>query len=119
MQPVEIDPAGLAANSPGAKLDFGKNRLGLVLLDFSRALQAVGEVGTYGAKKYSDGGWRHVDDGERRYTDAMLRHLFKEGAGELRDSDTTILHAAHTAWNALARLDLMMRRMEQGKVAEK
>ena len=34
----------------GVKLDEGKNRLGLILGGFSRALWEVGRVGTFGAK---------------------------------------------------------------------
>lgn len=109
---TEADPNGRNPHDKGAKLDAGKNRLGLVLGEFSRALQAVGEVGTYGANKYTENGWIEVPDGEARYTDAMLRHYFKESAGELRDPDTSLLHAAHLAWGALARLDLMLRRLE-------
>ena len=52
--PLEADPLGKKPNEEGAKLDAGKNRLGLVLLSFSRSLQEVGKVGTYGANKYSD-----------------------------------------------------------------
>lgn len=107
--PVESDPTGRTAHEAGAKLDYGKNRLGLVVGGFSRALQAVGEVGTYGANKYTDNGWIEVPDGVNRYTDAMYRHLMKEAGGEQRDEDTELLHAAHAAWNALARLDLMLR----------
>lgn len=107
--PVETDPTGRGAHEAGAKLDRGKNRLGLVVGGFSRALQAVGEVGTYGANKYTDNGWIEVPDGVNRYTDAMYRHLMKEASGEQRDEDTELLHAAHAAWNALARLDLMLR----------
>lgn len=107
---LEADPNGKRPNEAGAKLDAGKNRLGLVLFGFSRALQAVGEVGTYGAEKYTDNGWVEVQDGERRYTDAMLRHLMREATGEERDPDTDLRHAAHAAWNALARLDLALRK---------
>lgn len=106
---AERDPLGRDAHQAGAKLDAGKNRLGLVLLSFARALDAVGQVGTYGANKYTDNGWVDVPDGVNRYTDAMLRHLLKEAVGESHDPDTDLLHAAHTAWNALARLDLMLR----------
>lgn len=106
---TELDPHGKAPSEAGAKLDAGKNRLGLVLFGFARALQEVGKVGTYGANKYTDSGWISVPDGERRYTDAMLRHLLCEAAGEACDPDTELLHAAHAAWNALARLDLMLR----------
>lgn len=108
----EHDPLGKHPRERGAKLDAGKNRLGLVLLSFSRALQEVGKVGTLGAAKYTDDGWIDVPDGMRRYTDALLRHLMKEGEGELQDPDTGLHHAAHAAWNALARLDLMLRETE-------
>jgi len=110
---AEADPFGKEAHEPGAKLDADKNRLGLVLLGFSRALQEVGKVGTYGAGKYSDSGWIAVPDGQQRYTDALLRHLMREADGEQNDPDTQLCHAAHTAWNALARLDLLLR--EQGR----
>ncbi len=105
----EKDPNGLNPHQPGAKLDAGKPRPGLVLGGFASALQAVTEVGTYGARKYTDNGWKDVPNGIDRYTDAMHRHLLAEAAGELRDRDTGILHAAHAAWNALARLDLLIR----------
>ena len=106
---AEADPGGKHQNEIGAKLDAGKNRLGLVLCGFARALQAVGAVGTYGAHKYTDNGWIDVPDGERRYTDAMLRHLLSDAASEECDPDTGLRHAAHAAWNALARLDLALR----------
>ena len=112
---VERDPTGRQAGEAGAKLDDGKNRLGLVMFGFARALQEVGKVGTYGAKKYSDNGWMDVPDGERRYTDAMCRHLLKEATGEKNDPDSGLLHAAQVSWNALARLELMMRKLEQTK----
>lgn len=107
---LESDPHGKSPHEAGAKLDAGKNRPGLVLFSFARALDAVTAVGTYGANKYSDNGWITVPDGERRYTDAMMRHLLKEAGGETHDKDTELLHAAHAAWNALARLDLMLRK---------
>lgn len=106
---LERDPNGKAASEPGAKLDAGKCRLGLVLNGFARALHEVGRVGTYGARKYSDNGWSQVSGGVERYTDAMYRHLLMEATGEPLDPDTNLRHAAHAAWNALARLDLMLR----------
>lgn len=106
---VEKDPNGVDQHAAGAKLDAGKNRLGLVLGGFSKALWAVGEVGTAGANKYSDNGWVEVPNGQARYTDAMLRHQFKELSGEKIDPDLGVLHAAQVAWNALARLELMLR----------
>lgn len=100
---------------PGVKLDAGKPRLGLVFMTMARALQEVGEVATFGADEYSDNGRLSVPGGERRYTDAMLRHLMEEAVGNERDAKSELRHAAHTAWNALARLDLMIRREEGTK----
>lgn len=107
---VETDPTGKSAHQPGAKLDQGKNRLGLVINGFARALEEVGKVGTYGAEKYTDNGWQDVPDGINRYTDAMYRHLIAEAKGEEIDPETNQLHAAQAAWNALARLDKILRR---------
>lgn len=109
----ERDPNGKSQHESGSKLDHGKNRLGLVLLAFSRALKEVGEVGTFGANKYTDNGWLNVPNGIERYTDAMLRHLLQEAMGEKIDPDSQMLHSAQVAWNALARLELQMR--EYGK----
>lgn len=106
---IEVDPTGKGQHEQGAKLDAGKNRLGLVLLGFSSSLAEVGRVGTYGAGKYSDNGWMQVDNGEARYTDAMFRHLVAEQVDGKFDVDTGLLHAAHAAWNALARLDFMLK----------
>lgn len=115
----EHDPYGLSAHTPGAKLDAGKPRLGMVLLNFARALREVGKVGTYGAEKYTDSGWLRVQDGEARYTDAMFRHYLDEGTGERYDPASGLLHAACGAWNALARLELMLRDIEKvSKVSE-
>jgi hypothetical protein len=105
----EKDPTGREPGEPGAKLDHGKTRLGLVIHGFPRAILAVGDVGTYGAQKYSDNGWLSVPDGEARYTDAMYRHLMAEAQGEQIDPSTNLYHAAQVAWNALARLELMLR----------
>lgn len=103
----ESDPTGRDPHEPGAKLDAGKTMAG-VLGDFSLALMSVADVGTFGAIKYSRGGWQSVDNGFERYTDAMWRHLIKE-RHEPVDADSNLLHAAHLAWNALARLELLLR----------
>ena len=104
----EIDPTGRDPHESGAKLDAGKLRAGLVLKGFRRALLAVSKVGTDGAVKYSDNGWMEVPDGESRYTDALFRHLFDEGM----DASGS-LHAAHAAWNALARLEFILKGEEK------
>jgi hypothetical protein len=106
----EVDPYGKAPGESGAKNDAGKPDCSLLLL-FGRALSEIAAVGTVGAKKYSRGGWQFVPDGENRYTAAMLRHLWAEQQGMV-DDDTGCYHAAQVAWNALARLELIMRRIE-------
>ena len=105
--PIEAEPNGIDQHAPGAKMDAGKTMAG-VLSDFSLALLAVAEVGTFGANKYTRGGWQSVPDGQVRYTDAAWRHLLKEGR-EALDEDSGLSHAAHMAWNVLARLELMLR----------
>lgn len=119
----EVDPSGIDAHEGGAKLDAGKNRMGLVLSGFHRALTHVSKVGTKGAAKYSDKGFLQVEGGQDRYTDAMLRHWFKECTGEEYDmvdengnQGTEELHAACVAWNALARLEFILRDKENNKV---
>ena len=109
---TEHDPTGRSAHEPGAKLDGGKIRASLVLGGFSRALEHVAAVGTYGAAKYSDNGWRSVPNGQERYTDALWRHLLQEAQGLECDPESHLFHAAHAAWNALARLELMLQQLE-------
>jgi hypothetical protein len=110
---IERDPYGRDPHAPGAKLDAGKVRPALTLHGFARAQLAVAEVATHGAEKYTDDGWAHVPDGVARYTDALLRHELALGSGEVVDPDSGLPHAAHVAWNALARLELMLREHEQ------
>ena len=103
----EKDPTGKSQHEAGAKLDDGKIMGGL-LSDFSLALMAVAEVGTFGAKKYTRGGWQTVPDGVTRYKDALWRHLLEEKHEDV-DTQSGFKHEAHLAWNALARLELMLR----------
>jgi len=105
----DTDPHGKNQHETGAKLDANKIRPALVLGAFPNALHHVCKVGTYGANKYSDNGWLDVPNGIERYTDAMLRHYLAEQIEEL-DPESELNHAAHLAWNALARLELLLRK---------
>lgn len=106
---TERDPAGTNPHDPGAKLDAGKPCASRGVIGyFPRAIEAVATVSTFGASKYTWGGWRKVPDGVARYSDAMVRHQLKESKGEVLDGDSGLSHAAHLAWNALARLELML-----------
>lgn len=108
----EMDPNGLAADTPGAKLDAGKTRAFMVLGAFSRALLAVSDVGTFGANKYSDRGWEKVEDGYNRYMDALVRHLLAMETASV-DHQSGLPVIAHMAWNALAALELYLRAGEK------
>lgn len=94
-------------HKPGVKLDGEKPDASL-LMDFGMALMAVAQVGTFGARKYTRGGWIHVKEGRQRYSSALLRHLAQE-VYSAHDDETGLLHDAHAAWNALARLELRLR----------
>ncbi|CAM0044925.1 endolysin [Vibrio phage K392] len=110
---TEQDPNGIDQHDSGAKLDAGKPMAGRLLGMFGGALMAVSEVGTFGAKKYTEGGWQHVEDGFKRYDDAGMRHFLKRGMGEEFDEDSELPHLAHEAWNALAKLELYLREKKQ------
>lgn len=99
--------------SGGIKYDGGKAPVyrGAVSY-FPRAISAVAGISAFGASKYAWKGWERVDDGFNRYSDAMVRHLTYEGKGEVLDPDSGLLHAAHVAWNALARLELLIKEQE-------
>ncbi len=108
---IEEEPNGLNQHESGAKLDGDKPDADLLLM-FGKALLAVAEVATFGARKYSRGGWQHVANGYTRYRSAQLRHLLK-GGYESCDSDSGLLHDAHDAWNALAKLELRLRKADE------
>lgn len=107
----ERDPNGIDPHEPGAKLDAGKERVGLMLSGFARALLRVAAVTTYGANKYTPNGWLTVENGIERYDDAKGRHMLK-GYIEPHDLETEIEHQAHEVWNGLAKLELMLREKE-------
>ena len=114
----ELDPNGLSPHTPGAKLDAGKPDCDLVFSGFAKALLEVAKVGTFGAAKYTDNGWKSVPNGIRRYRSAAYRHYgirrYRSAAYrhllalEFLDKDSSLPHLAHAAWNCLAALELLM-----------
>lgn len=99
-----------ATKSEGMKFDSEKPDMDLVLGDFSNALVEVAKVGTFGAKKYERSNWLRVQGGQERYSSALLRHFFDSKRGPAIDSDSNLLHLSHLAWNALAILELELRK---------
>jgi len=102
----------------GKKFDDGKSPIYSGCFNyFARALRAVADISNYGFKKYGSwGGWRTVPDGLSRYTDADARHLISESFDGRYDPESKLLHAAHHAWNALARLELILQEQEEENV---
>lgn len=109
---TEDDPSKIEGGA--VKYDGGKSPIFRGCLSyFPRAMEAVAAISQFGASKYAWNGWRGVSDGFNRYSDAMVRHLAKEGKGEVLDPESGLPHAAHACWNALARLELMLEDEEQ------
>lgn len=104
----------------GKKYDGGKSPIFQgVFQYFPRALLAVGDVSRYGADKYdlayNDINWSRVEGGFERYSDALGRHLVGEFKDGPIDPESKCLHAAMVAWNALARLELVLKEQEEQK----
>lgn len=111
---IEKDPNNKKPGELGAKLDSGKSPVFRGFLNyFPRAILSIAEVSEIGSKKYCWNGWETVDDGVNRYSDALVRHMCKDSSGEKYDIDTKLLHKAHVAWNALAVLELELRKQEK------
>jgi len=103
------DPAKIGTGA--IKYDAGKPSVFRGVINyFPRALWAVAEISTFGAKKYAWNGWADVDEGYERYKDAQYRHALKKAMGEVIDDDSELEHLAHEAWGALATLELHLRK---------
>ena len=96
----------LEGTEKGVKLDTGKGEFSLLLSGCANALSKVVDVLTFGAKKYTRNGWQTVDDAERRYTDALYRHMNAIHKGEHLDPESGLSHRAHVATNAMFLLEL-------------
>lgn len=103
---LQHDPTGRDAHEPGAKLDGGKVLPSLTLGGFPEALGIFADIATYGATKYTRNGWQSVPDAERRYLDAMLRHLMAYLGGEMTDPESGKPHLGHVLWNVAAVLEV-------------
>lgn len=98
----------------GIKYDKGKPRVAEMMIDFRAPLLEVCKVWGFGADKYAKSNWQLVDNAHDRYTNAMLRHLLAEEDSSY-DDESKLLHAAHVAWNALARLHFILKEKESNE----
>lgn len=88
-----------------------------VLARFPMALREIARVSAFGTKKHQvpmdDMSYLTVPDAYGVYTDADARHLLGEaieGPVNLDPKDGGMLHPAQHAWNALARLEVFLRK---------
>lgn len=76
----------------GMKFDNGKLRWSLVP---SGVMNEVIGVLEYGAVKYREENWKHVDNAQIRYYDAAMRHIDSWWHGQKIDPETMRHHLAH------------------------
>lgn len=97
----------LMGNAPDVSDSDAKSLLSAAIQCYPYPLEEVCKLSAAGAKKYSRGGWRTVDNGLQRYKAAYLRHWVARNArGETVSEDMGILHLTHELWNLLAIIEL-------------
>lgn len=90
----------------GKKDDAGKARWRLFPWTAAKIVLNVLE---HGAKKYGEDNWKLVQDGERRYVDAAMRHLVAHISGEEMDEESGLPHLAHAACSVLFAIHMWSR----------
>lgn len=93
------DKETLAQLNGGMKFDGGKAKMDLVFDGMPNALSGLGEVLTFGAKKYAAHSWRTVPEGKSRYKAAAIRHLIAHAKGEAKDPESGLPHLYHAFCN--------------------
>lgn len=78
----------------GEKFDTDKDRWDLLPWEATRQIVLVL---TYGAKKYDDNNWQLVENADKRYFAALLRHIVAWVRGEKNDPESSLPHLAHAA----------------------
>ncbi len=85
-------------DSKDVKKDKDKVRLDLVQPEF---IEEVGEVLTFGAKKYAADSWKEIPDPVDRYYAALMRHILSWRKGEKADPESGMPHLWHAACNCM------------------
>lgn len=80
----------------GMKFDTEKPRWDLLPLE---TVEEMVEVLTYGANKYEDNNWKHVQS--NRYVAALMRHITAYQSGEQNDAESGLHHLAHAMTNVM------------------
>ncbi len=99
---MKIEPGSMLYDYPapsigGTKHDNGKAQLDLLSPSW---ILGVGEVLTFGAKKYASHNWRN-GIARSRLLSACLRHIFAYIGGQDIDPETGINHLAHASCNLM------------------
>lgn len=89
---------GQKPTNEGLKYDDGKLLVTLVQPEF---IKGIAEVLTFGAHKYAPNSWQTVEDGKRRYEDALYRHWLAYLSGDKIDKESGLGHLKHLACNAM------------------
>lgn len=96
----------------GVKHDLDKPRVDLLIDGCPKALEAISQVLTFGAKKYADHNWQKVPDGDLRYKAALMRHMLASASGSKLDEESGLSHLAHMACCSLFLLELELKKDE-------
>lgn len=78
--------------STGIKYDQGKIRYDLVPPECIRELASIL---TFGAAKYGENSWQNLEDFDKRYYAALMRHLEAWRAGQPDDVESGQPHLSH------------------------
>lgn len=105
----------MGTENKGKKYDQGKAPVYQGFISyFPRAIKQVALISKYGLDKYNlsydDQNWARVESGFGRYSDALGRHLCDQCIEGFTDGESKLLHLAHDAWNAMARLEIFLRK---------
>ena len=82
----------------GLKYDGGKLRMDLIEPE---CIEGLASVLTFGAEKYEDNSWQHVENAENRYYAALLRHIMQWRLGNEVDEESGIHHLNHAMANIM------------------
>lgn len=94
----------------GKKHDEDKAEIWRILQQFPLALEQVTRCSMFGHSKYElNGDWQNfsrLDNAYDRFSNSLCRHIMEGGLNDESGLDND----AHVAWNALARLEVKLRK---------